>query len=702
MSALAIVLTVIGGAGALAALYLLVLALAACAARRVAATRPAHRRLAVLVPAHDEAELVGRCIRSLLDQTYPTELYDVVVIADNCTDDTALVAISEGAMVMVRDEPDDRGKGQALRWAMDRLLVERPDVAGFVVVDADSVADPGMLAALAARLDAGAEAVQAEYLSLNPSEMSAREELAAAALLLFHRVRFRGRTALGFPCQLVGNGMLFSRALLERQPWSAFTSAEDLEYSMDLRLAGVRPAFAADGLVRGPMPAGGRAARTQRLRWEGGRFHVVRSRLPRLLRAVARGRLDLLDAVVDLAVPPLGLLGLLLAGGTALSAALAAFGGLAVYAVLPWLAGVVMLALFVLVGLAAAGAPRSTYKALLLAPLFVLGMLSTRLRLVRGLRETTWERTERPGDGRRGAEPGDAGVLDDANAADLARSPLYVEPEDVVDERERPVVAGVPIDMVDTDEAVRRAVQAIDDHRFMQVCTVNLDFLVHSRKDEVVHRILRESDLNVADGTPVLWLVRLLGHTLRGRVAGADFVPRLIDEVVPHHRRVFLLGGEDGTADGAARRLCELHPSLVIAGTYEPPRSAFEDMDHEEILRRVNEARPDIVLVALGHPKQEKWIHANRHRLPGCVAVGVGCTFDLLAGRRRRAPLWMQDHGLEWLYRVLREPRRLASRYLADALWLVAVLVPLVVQQRLLARDAVRVDRRVRREVLTK
>jgi exopolysaccharide biosynthesis WecB/TagA/CpsF family protein len=693
VSVLAIVLAVTGGAAALAALYLLVLAVAAHAARPARPALPAVRRLVVLVPAHDEEQLVGRCIRSLLDQTYPTELYDVVVIADNCTDDTALVAISEGAMVMVRDEPDNRGKGQALRWAMDRLAVERPDVAGFAVVDADSVADRGLLTALAARLDDGAEAVQAEYLSLDPEVMSAREELGAAALLLFHRVRFRGRARLGLPCQLVGNGMLFSRTLLERQPWSAFTSAEDLEYSMDLRLAGVRPAFAAEALVRGPMPAGGRAARTQRLRWEGGRFHVVRSRLPKLVRAIARGRFDLVDAALDLAVPPLGLLGLLLLAGTALSSATVAVGGAAADALVPWLAGLAALVLYVLVGLAAAGAGRSTYKALLLAPRFVLGMLSTRLRLVRGLGETTWERTERPGDGE---------VLDPADAADLARSPLYVEPEETVGQRERPVVVGVPIDMVDTDDAVRRAVQAIDDHRFMQVCTVNLDFLVHSRKDEVVHRILRESDLNVADGTPVLWLVKLLGHSMRGRVAGADFVPRLIAEVVPQHRRVFLLGGEDGTADAAARELCATHPSLVIAGTYEPPRAAFEDMDHEEILRRVNEARPDIVLVALGHPKQEKWIHANRHRLPGCVAVGVGCTFDLLAGRRRRAPVWMQDHGLEWLYRVVREPRRLASRYLADAVWLVAILVPLVVQQRLLARDAVRLDRRVRREVLTK
>ena len=221
MSAVAVLLTVAGVAAAFAALYLLLLAIAALFARSPEVPSSAASRLVVLVPAHDEEELVGRCVRSLLDQTYPSPLYDVVVIADNCTDDTALVAMSEGAIVLVRDEPTNRGKGQALRWAMDRLLVERPDVAGFVVVDADSVADRGLLAALAARLERGADAVQAEYLSLPEPEMTARDELAAAALLLFHRVRFAGRAALGLPCQLVGNGMLFSRA----RCWSASRGA---------------------------------------------------------------------------------------------------------------------------------------------------------------------------------------------------------------------------------------------------------------------------------------------------------------------------------------------------------------------------------------------------------------------------------------------------------------------------------------------
>jgi N-acetylglucosaminyldiphosphoundecaprenol N-acetyl-beta-D-mannosaminyltransferase len=141
-------------------------------------------------------------------------------------------------------------------------------------------------------------------------------------------------------------------------------------------------------------------------------------------------------------------------------------------------------------------------------------------------------------------------------------------------------------------------------------------------------------------------------------------------------RRLFLLGGEDGTAALAAERLVQRYPHLHIAGTYEPPRAALANMDHEEILHRIAATRPDVLLVALGHPKQDLWIANHRDRLNVSVAVGVGCTFDLIAGRRHRAPSLMQRLGLEWLYRLFREPRRLGRRYVIDAWVLATVLFP--------------------------
>lgn len=642
-----------GVLAALDGLYLALLAVAALFHRipdRPVAS-PAHR-LAVLVPAHNEADLIGRCLHSLGTQCYSRDRYDVVVVADNCTDRTAVIAAAAGAQVLVRDQPASRGKGQALRWAIDIVLQRDPSLDAVVVVDADSVAEPELLAGLAGRLDSGAHAVQGEYLALE-EDCSAGAQLRAAAFLLFHRVRFAGRAVLHLPCGLVGNGMLLSRDLLLQQPWNAFTGAEDLEYSVDLRLAGVRPVFAAEARVRAPVSARGSAARTQRLRWEGGRLHVVRTRLPRLLQASLRRRgWSTVDAAIDLSVPPLGLLALVALVGAALGGLLSAVGGVSPWLLSPWLAALAAIGVYVVVGLWAADARWSIYRALLLAPASMLSDLANRLRLVGNLRANTWQRTERPSDL---APFGD----------------------------QRLSICGVPIDPVDLDEAMRRTMSALTTPSFTQVCTVNLDYLVNARRDPLVRSVLLDSKLNLADGAPVLWLGRILGHSLSHRAAGADFVPRLLRAAAEQNARVFFLGGEGGASTRAAERLRGLHPALQIAGVYEPPRAALAKMDNEEILRRLRATRPDLLLVALGHPKQDQWIHQHRDVLPVSVAMGVGCTFDLLAGDRRRAPVWMRSHGLEWLYRVLHEPRRLAGRYAVDGYCLLTMLLPVALYQRL-------------------
>jgi len=413
-----VVFAAAGVAAAGAALYLVLLAFASFGRRpRPVEAAPPHSRIAVLVPAHDEAALVGRCLTSLLQQSYPSDLFDIVVIADNCTDDTAARAKAAGARVLVRTAPDARGKGPALRWAMDRLLERDPDLAALAVVDADSVADPGLLGALVTRLEAGAPVVQAEYQGRN-EDGSTRSELRAAAFQLFHRVRFGGRAVLGLPCQLVGNGMLFRREVLEDHPWDAFTSAEDLEYSVDLRLAGVRPVYAGDARLAAPVVGRGRAAQVQRLRWEGGRFHVVQTRLPRLLGAViGRRRWSLLDAAVDLAVPPLGLLGAGSLLGATLGVLLFHAGVVPWWAIAPWLVAVAAVPTFVVVGLAAARAPLSMWRALLVAPALMVSELRTRFRLLRGLCATTWERTVRPG------EPGEAAQGGPVAATSCERTP---------------------------------------------------------------------------------------------------------------------------------------------------------------------------------------------------------------------------------------------------------------------------------------
>jgi 1,2-diacylglycerol 3-beta-glucosyltransferase len=651
---LSLALTLAGVPFLVAALYLLMLAVASLRKPGPPPTEAACQRLVVIVPAHDEAELVGRCVDSLRRQDYPAELFRVVVVADNCSDGTAEQAHRAGAEVMERRDQAARGKGQALRWAMDRVLAAAEPPDGIAVVDADSVADRGLLAGLAEQLAAGRPAVQGEYLVLGEDE-SARSRLVEAAFLLFHRVRLGGRAALGLPVNLVGNGMLLSRDLLSALPWDAFSGVEDLEYSIRLRLAGVHPAYAPRALVRGPIPRGYSAMQGQRLRWEGGRFHVLRARLPELASRGLRGDAGALDAAVDLAVPPLGLLVMALLAGGAVSAGLVALGTAAAASLLPWVLALLCLAGFVLVGLHSAGAPASTYLAMLEVPRFLLWKLLTYLRLARGFDPSRWERAQR--------EPG-GGLSATGSPAD------------------RVLIGGVPVDRVGMSGALMLLRNALEERRQVQVATVNVDFLVGAQRSPELRAVLASSEVNVADGTPVVWLSRLLGRPVPERVAGTDLVPAIAAEAARGGFAVFLLGGEGGVAGIAARRLAREHEGIRIAGWLEPPRAPLEALDSESMVAAVNEAQPDVLLVALGNPKQELWIAQHRHLLPSVsVLIGVGCVFDLMAGRARRAPRWMQRSGLEWLHRLAGEPRRLARRYVNDGAWLLLASTRILVRR---------------------
>jgi len=181
----------------------------------------------------------------------------------------------------------------------------------------------------------------------------------------------------------------------------------------------------------------------------------------------------------------------------------------------------------------------------------------------------------------------------------------------------------------------------------------------------------------------VVWLSRLTGRQVPGLIAGADLVPQTMAAAASRGASVFLLGGQNGVAQKASAVLLAQHPTLRIAGIHEPPVAKIEAFDDDRIVGLVNASEADILIVALGHPKQELWIDRNRDRLNVSVAIGAGCCLDLIAGEVRRAPVWMQSAGLEWLFRLLQEPRRLTARYATDAAWL-AWLVPGLVSRRLI------------------
>jgi N-acetylglucosaminyldiphosphoundecaprenol N-acetyl-beta-D-mannosaminyltransferase len=227
---------------------------------------------------------------------------------------------------------------------------------------------------------------------------------------------------------------------------------------------------------------------------------------------------------------------------------------------------------------------------------------------------------------------------------------------------------GVAFDNVTKAEAVSRIEEMIATRRPHHVVTANVDFLVQAQRDVELRRILLEADLVLCDGTPLVWASRLLGNALPERAAGADVVPLLIRAAAEKGHRIFFLGAGPNVAAEAAERLRRQHPGLIIAGHFSPPFCDLLQMDFAEVARQVAEARPDILLVSFGCPKQEKWIAMHYHLLGVPVVMGVGATLDFIAGRVARAPVLMQRSGTEWIYRLAQEPRRLLRRYANDLL----------------------------------
>jgi N-acetylglucosaminyldiphosphoundecaprenol N-acetyl-beta-D-mannosaminyltransferase len=228
-------------------------------------------------------------------------------------------------------------------------------------------------------------------------------------------------------------------------------------------------------------------------------------------------------------------------------------------------------------------------------------------------------------------------------------------------------VLGVPFHNVTMDETVALIEEQIREGGFHQVATANVDFLKNAMHNKDLRDILCSCEMIVPDGMPVVWMSRLIGTPLKERVSGIDLVERLADVSARRGYGIFFLGASEAHSQRAAKVLRQRFPDLRIVGRYSPEPQPIEKMDHEEILRRIEEAGPDILLVAFGNPKQEQWIAMHRDRLKVPVCIGVGGTLDSLSGTVPRAPRWMQRHGLEWLHRTLQEPRRLAARYLADA-----------------------------------
>lgn len=342
-------------------------------------------RFAVVVPAHDEEGVLPTVLESLEGLRYPAHLYEVFVVADNCQDATAKVARRYGCTVWERVDPDRRSKGHALSWAFDRIPRAYDAI---VIVDADSVVDPGLLAAFS-RAFHPSTVLQGSYLS--PPGTGVLSVAGYVAAALHNDLKPRGRENLGCSAGVLGNGVCIARAVLDEVPWRRFGLAEDVEYHVDLVLAGKRVGFVPGARVSAASPGTLGGMDSQRSRWERGRLDALRSSAwPLLMRAARERNLASLEALVSISALPFSPTVLAAAGCTTLGALRRSKGGMAT-GVLSLVAasGATLRALRLV------GAPAGVYTYLAALPLFVIWKGYVTLSSLFGGSRRAWVRTER-------------------------------------------------------------------------------------------------------------------------------------------------------------------------------------------------------------------------------------------------------------------------------------------------------------------
>lgn len=372
---------------ALMVLYLDVLSVAALVRRRGPQPVPARYRFAILVPAHNEEARLPRLLDSITTGDYPRSLFDIHVVADNCTDATAPLARHGGAIVHERTDELRRGKGYALQWLIERIGVSGQRYDAYVVLDADSIVSPNLLSVLNDHLTRGDEAVQCYDGVLNRDE-SWVSSLSYVALALFNNLRPRGRDALGLSVGLRGNGMCFTSALIDRFGWRMFGLAEDHAYHVQLVSAGIRVRYAPSASVLAEQPTSLQQAYSQSLRWERGRFQLISGRL--LVEAVRRRDPAPLDTFAEQIVPPFSLLTGLIGAGFLCAAVLGATVPLLLASGL-----ILGETFYVLVGLRLVRARTRVYLGLLAAPLYIAWKIWVILVAALPTGSATWVRTAR-------------------------------------------------------------------------------------------------------------------------------------------------------------------------------------------------------------------------------------------------------------------------------------------------------------------
>jgi len=235
-------------------------------------------------------------------------------------------------------------------------------------------------------------------------------------------------------------------------------------------------------------------------------------------------------------------------------------------------------------------------------------------------------------------------------------------------------IVGVPLDNTTMHSALEQICSYIEQGGFHQIATANVNFLANSLRIPELRRALGTCDMVVPDGVPLLWISKYLGLPLQERVTGVDMLPQLARLSAERGYTIYLLGAVESSSYAAVRTLEAQYPGVKIVGRHCPPMQPLDQMDNEDILRRIRAAKPDILLVAFGNPKQEMWLARNRGRLEVPVCMGIGGSLNMISGIVPRSPEFFQSRGIEWLYRASREPNRLVGRYASDFLTVLPAL----------------------------
>lgn len=228
---------------------------------------------------------------------------------------------------------------------------------------------------------------------------------------------------------------------------------------------------------------------------------------------------------------------------------------------------------------------------------------------------------------------------------------------------------------INMNEAIQTIEEMIVSEKKSYIVAINVDVVIKIENDSYLKQIIDNADMVIVDGQPLVWISKWHKRSVKEKISGSDLVPLLCKRASEKNYSIFIIGGKDGIAEKAKSNLEIDYPGIKIVGTYAPP-FGFETDEEElnKINNMISDAHPDILIACFGCPKQEKWIYENYQKYDAKISVCAGATVDFLAGSLNRAPKWVSEHGLEWFYRFLMEPKRLFKRYFIDDLKIVKLI----------------------------